>query len=721
MTPESLSPIWADWVRALCNHLWQSTLFLGIVALLALVLRKNQARIRYWLWMTASAKFLIPFSLLVSLGSHLPWPSHAVAPKTTAYVAVEEMSQPFLQVTALNTPIAIPVAQPTASHVPTRILPPMLTAIWLSGFITMMSFWCVQWRRISRLVRSARPLIEGREVDLLRKAERVARLPRSVPLLPSGNSMEPGVFGIIRPVLLWPEGIARHMDDAHLESVLAHEVCHVQRRDNLTSAIHMLVEAIFWFHPVVWWMERQLVKERERACDEAVLQFGNEAEVYAESILNVCKFFTESPTTCISGVMGSELKQRIVRILSGQGERKLDLRRKAMLALACVLAVGVPLAAGFLRAANGQTQPAQENRIEKSGIAGTWQGTEHTPDGHDLRMLLKIAKDEKGALSATLYSLDQPEMAGMLGGSVRFQEGKLRFVNDFPGLTYEGTMLADGNSVSGTMTYAKRSLPLALQRAKPGTEWAIPAAPTKSAPMATDAKPDVEVATIKPTQPGNDQMMFQTHGGTLVIKNLTLGFMMSFAYDLPVRQITGKPGWMDTDKWDIEAKSDTPGEPNPSQLKLMMQKLFAERFGLQVHEEKRKMAAYALIVSKDGLKMTKAADASGPAQLLYPRGVLIAKSMTMADLAQLLQRLILGQPIVDKTGLEGRWAFTMRWTPDETQFEGAPESSRHPADDANAWPPLFTAIQKQLGLKLESQKADVPVLVVDHVDHPSPN
>ena len=178
--------------------------------------------------------------------------------------------------------------------------------------------------------------------------------------------------------------------------------------------------------------------------------------VYAESILNVCKFFTESPTTCISGVMGSELKQRITRILSGQGVRKLDLRRKAMLALACVLAVGVPLAAGFLRAANGQTQPAPENGIEKSGIAGTWQGKEHTPEGNDLRMVLKIAKDEKGALSATLYSLDQAEMAPA-GGSVSFQEGKLRFVNDFPGLTYEGTMLADGNSMSGTMTYAKRS------------------------------------------------------------------------------------------------------------------------------------------------------------------------------------------------------------------------------------------------------------------------
>jgi bla regulator protein BlaR1 len=373
MTPASLSPIWAGEVRELCNHLWQSTLFLGIVALLALLMRKNQARIRYWLWMAASAKFLIPFSLLISLGSHLPSPSHAVAPKTTAYVAIEEISQPFLEATALNTPIATPIAGPKISHVPTRILPPMLTAVWLSGFITTMCFWCVQWRRVSRLVRSARPIMEGREVDLLRKAERVARLPRSIPFLPSSNSMEPGVFGIIRPVLLWPEGISCHMDDAHLESVLAHEVCHVQRRDNLTSAIHMLVEAIFWFHPGVWWMERQLVKEREHACDEAVLQLGNEAEVYAESILNICKFYTEPPIACMSGVTGSELKQRIARILSGQRVRKLDLRRKAMLVLTCVLAVGVPLAAGFLRAANGQTQPAQEKGNEKSGIAGTWQ------------------------------------------------------------------------------------------------------------------------------------------------------------------------------------------------------------------------------------------------------------------------------------------------------------------------------------------------------------
>jgi uncharacterized protein (TIGR03435 family) len=155
---------------------------------------------------------------------------------------------------------------------------------------------------------------------------------------------------------------------------------------------------------------------------------------------------------------------------------------------------------------------------------------------------------------------------------------------------------------------------------------------------------------------------------------------------------------------------------------VIVQKLLAERFGLQFHEERRKLAAYVLIVSKDGPKMRKTADASlSPNFLLYPQGVLIARSATMADLVQSLQNHILGQPLVDKTGLEGRWDFTMKWTPDETQFADAPVPVPPPADDANAPPPLFTAIQEQLGLKLEAQKADVPVLVIDHVDHPSPN
>jgi uncharacterized protein (TIGR03435 family) len=261
-----------------------------------------------------------------------------------------------------------------------------------------------------------------------------------------------------------------------------------------------------------------------------------------------------------------------------------------------------------------------------------------------------------------------------------------------------------------------------LARAKPEAEWTTPAPPQRIVPMAPDAKPDVEVATIKPVQPGTRLFMLTMQGGTLVAKNLTLSFLMNFAYEMPTRQMAGKPGWMDTDKWDIEAKLDTPGSPSQAQMRAIMQKLLAERFGLQLHEEKRRLAAYVLIVSKDGPKMTKTADPSlSPNFSLYPSGVLIARSATMADLAQSLQNHILGQPLVDKTGLEGRWDFTLKWTPDETQFTDAPVPVPPPADNPNAPPPLITAIQEQLGLKLEAQKADVPVLVIDHVDRPSPN
>ena len=340
------------------------------------------------------------------------------------------------------------------------------------------------------------------------------------------------------------------------------------------------------------------------------------------------------------------------------------------------------------------------------------------PDGHNLRLVLKIAKDEKGGLSATLYNLDQnePPMAGSL---VSFERGTLRFVNDFPRLTYEGKMSADGNSISGTVTQ-NGSSPLLLQRGTPETEWATPAPPPRILPMAADAKPGAEVATIRPTQPGTKLFMLTVRGENLVVKNLPLTFLMKFAY--PTRPIVGLTGWMDTEKWDIEVKSDTPGMPSLDQERDILQKLLAERFALKVHEEKREMPAYTLTVGKDVPKMTKSVYPSlKPSFTCFPSGMLRAQSATMDDFARLLQSNILGQQVVDETGLTGKWDFALQWTPDETQFAGMRGNAPPAADDANAPPPLIPAIQVQLALKLESQKAAVPVLVIDHVDHPSPN
>jgi beta-lactamase regulating signal transducer with metallopeptidase domain len=125
----------------------------------------------------------------------------------------------------------------------------------------------------------------------------------------SRTSLEPGIFGIVYPVLLWPEGLSEKLDDAQLEAVIAHELCHVRRCDNLAAAIHMLVEAAFWFHPPVWWLGTRLIDERERACDEEVLQRGSERHLYAESILKICEFCLSSPLTAVSGVTSANLKK----------------------------------------------------------------------------------------------------------------------------------------------------------------------------------------------------------------------------------------------------------------------------------------------------------------------------------------------------------------------------------------------------------------------------
>lgn len=704
---------WRSWVVPLLHHLWQSTVFGGGVWLLTLALRRNAARLRYRLWMAASLKFLLPFSLFIAVGAQLPWPGHLDGAKPAVATVLQGVAQPLLQMWPADagTNFAVPGAGAQAAHASTNLLPFVLLGVWLIGTLVLLGRWTASWLRLRAAVQRGEPitLADGTSARLM------------------AENVEPGVFGIRRPVLVLPRGIVDRLSTEQLDAIVAHELCHMRRRDNLTAALHMAVEATFWFHPLVWWLQTRLVEERERACDEAVLETTRQPFAYAEGILNVCKFYVEAPLSCVSGVTGSELKHRIARILSGQGVRKLDLRRKTLLALACVLAIGIPVTAGLVRAAQGQTPAARQAQTaapapaEPDAPAGTWQGTAHTPAGRDSRFVLKIAKDDKGALSATMYGIDQ-NGPPMPGSSVSFTAGTLRFMNFFPGFSFTGKMSADGNSISGTATQ-NGTFPLVLERATAETEWATPAPPPRMEPMAADAHPGVEVATVKPTAPGTRAFMITVRGGNLAVENQSLNDLIQFAWEVQGKQIAEGPAWMGTERWSIEARPDRPGMPSNVQIREMVQKLLTERFALKLHEEKREMAAYALTVGKDGSKLTKSADASGLAGFsMGPLGVMHAGSATMGDLAHILQNGILDRPVLDETGLSGKWDFTLKWTPDETQFAGMPvRVPAAPADDANAAPPLFTAIQEELGLKLEAQKADVPVLVIDHVDHPSPN
>src|ERR1700722_6416270 len=301
MNPESLRPV--------ADHLWQSTLFAGVVGLLTLALRSNRARIRHWLWLTASCKFLIPLSILIALGGQLATRTAKPRTQSSLSVMMEQVSQPFTgpAITARHLPPAPPAAIPVAA---------VLLAVWACGFLGIGCVWWIRWRRIRATVRLASSV----------------KIAAPIPVRSSVASLEPGVFGVFQPVLLLPARIFEGLTPAQLEAVIAHELCHVRHRDNLIAAVHMFVETVFWFHPLVWWIGKRMVEERERACDEEVLATMGDPKAYAEGILNVCKLYVESPLACVAGVTGSNLKKRIEAIMSNRAAIGLSFARKAALA-----------------------------------------------------------------------------------------------------------------------------------------------------------------------------------------------------------------------------------------------------------------------------------------------------------------------------------------------------------------------------------------------------
>jgi len=337
------------------NHLWQSTLVAAVAALLTLGFRKHHAGARFWLWLAASLKFLVPFSLLVAVGNHLALWRHP-APVTQLYFTFYEITQPFTQRAIDFIPMG---SRPPAVLGQSHMLAVSM-ATWMCGFLAVLLLWLLRWRRIAAAMKSSVLLSEGREVNFLRRIERKTGT-RPIEVLLSRDSLEPGIFGIAKPVLIWPQGISGRLEDAQLEAVLAHEVCHVRRRDNLSAAVHMFVEAVFWFYPLVWWLGARLTEERERACDEQVVASGSDRQVYAESILKVCEFCLGSPLPCVAGVTGADLKKRMVHIMNDRILHKLGLARKLLLTGTAVLAIAIPVTFGMFNATATSAQTQNDN------------------------------------------------------------------------------------------------------------------------------------------------------------------------------------------------------------------------------------------------------------------------------------------------------------------------------------------------------------------------
>jgi len=310
----------------------------------------------------------------------------------------------------------------------------------------------------------------------------------------------------------------------------------------------------------------------------------------------------------------------------------------------------------------GSTSLAQD-------ITGTWQGkltVPQAPNG-ELRVVFKITKADGGGLKAMLYSIDQPG-PGLAASAVTLQGSSVKITIPGIGGTYEGKLDSDAIAMTGTWTQGPRPLALNLAHVKDEAAWEIPNPPPPPKMMPADANPVFEVATIKPSDPNRPGRLFSIRGTEVITVNTTVRDLMVFAYGVHIRQIAGGPGWMETDKYDVNGKPEG-GLPNNSQFRMMIQKLLADRFQLAFHHEKRELTVYALMVGKNGPKLTKNESGGAiPALLFRGLGNLPARNATMEEFASVMQSAVLDRPVVDQTGLKGRFDFQLQWTPDETQF-----------------------------------------------------
>jgi uncharacterized protein (TIGR03435 family) len=367
----------------------------------------------------------------------------------------------------------------------------------------------------------------------------------------------------------------------------------------------------------------------------------------------------------------------------------------------------------------------QGDTLFAQSLAGAWQGlmlVSQTP-GDTLHVMFKLSTTVGGALTGTMYSIDQ-------GGEtatpeVTLKGSAVKIVMSGIGATYTGNLSGDGNAITGkwsSTTGGGAPLTLNLTRATAETAWKIPEPPPPPHMMPPDADPAFEVASVKPSNPDQRNAGIQIQGRQFKIINLTVNDLIRAAYGIHPRQLIGAPDWIEKDRYDILGKPDVEGQPNRRQMQVLIQKVLADRFGLKFHREKRELSAYTIVIGKTGAKLTAAEGdpKADPQIFFYGPGKFVAKNATLADFAGFLQGGVVDRPVVDQTGLAGRYDFGMIYRPNEPLAGGRGDNPPTP-NDQDALEDIYGAVQQQLGLRLESTKTQVEMFVIDRLEKPSEN
>lgn len=663
---QHLNQVAVSILSGLANHLWQSTVFAFVIWLLVLIMRNHSAKVKYRLWLAASLKFLVPFSVLVDLGNHLAFRQQAAATASSIPVAIEVVSRSLAQPMSL---VSSHAHGPSAVSGLLHLWPAFLLVLWGAGLGAYIVASSLRWLRLKTTLLESLPVVEGRELNLLRRLERERRMKRPIVLKRSSSPIEPGVIGIFRTVLVWPDGISEQMDDGHIEAVLAHELSHVRRRDNLAAVAHMIVEAIFWFHPLVWWMGSRLVEEREHACDEEVLRFGNRPQVYAESILKTCEFCVSSPLVCMSGVTGASLKERIARIMNPCMQSKLSRTGKLLLTAATAGAIAVPVALGMTNAPHSPTisPNAGRNPLPSAEfVVAAIRPVKATATDSRRIMMRIINPPRDGHFFATNITL---KLLIRLAYGVQFAQ------------------------IQG------------------GPKWLD----SDRYDIQAEASSSVD-AKLRELPPREGSLAKQYMLRNLLAKRFQLVVQQS-TKDMPVYTLlVARHG----PKMKLAKGGNLIAGPDRPRMRGALQGPNGPTPGAAVHGGGGGNGTLSPR-SRSGIMMR--ANAGGGEMDVH------MVSVSMHALAQFIADQ-LDRTVVNGTGLAGRYDCELKWTPSATEMSalggmhgpGMEHGGAEAAPLPNAsGPSIFTALKEQLGLRLKSEKGPVELLIIKQAKHPTAN
>ncbi|HEY6401383.1 MAG TPA: M56 family metallopeptidase, partial [Blastocatellia bacterium] len=377
MTIHQLLSEWSQWFWPIfANHLWQATILAIAVWIASIWLRLARTRqvFRQVFWMLAFAKFLLPstflFLLAREMGLNLPWPARA-----------ETIAGADAEVLLL---IAEPVAQSPQSGAGAghNEVYCVLTALWLTGIALSLAGWAWRRRRLAAVALAGERVETGREAATLEDLKIRLNVSRSVGLILCSRFAEPMVWRALRPLIVLPRGLAENLSDGELQSVLAHELFHVKRYDNLFGSLQMFVCCFFWFHPLVWLIDRKLIENREVMCDERVLLSGLSGaapDAYAASLWKVVQFGLGWPVAGISRATGSNLNRRIKLMLNANHLSKSSIASRALAGITFIALIALA-AAMALFSRDGAVDAKRPDAQDQKSVATAPAKFENLPD-----------------------------------------------------------------------------------------------------------------------------------------------------------------------------------------------------------------------------------------------------------------------------------------------------------------------------------------------------